>query len=137
MQKVLKIILICTAIVSMCACSSLRFPGVYKLRVQQGNFIDKKMVDQLQVGMTKRQVQFVMGSPLLKDTFSPNRWDYLFMAQRGGEVLVDKRFTVFFEQEQLSKWETDIEFKTDDKIDSNAEKEETAKDIPNKKTDKQ
>ncbi|MCR6651962.1 MAG: outer membrane protein assembly factor BamE [Cellvibrionaceae bacterium] len=52
------------------ACSYLKFPGVYRIAVQQGNIIDQKKVDQLKVGMNKRQVQFVMGSPLLTDAFS-------------------------------------------------------------------
>lgn len=124
MQKVVKTILIIFAIGSLVACSSLRFPGVYKVRVQQGNYIEKKMVDQLKVGMTRRQVQYVMGTPLLEDTFHTDRWDYLFMVKRGGDVLVDRRFTVFFNDEGLERWETDIEFKDDEEPQSSAEKEE-------------
>ncbi|MBU2984764.1 outer membrane protein assembly factor BamE [Saccharophagus degradans] len=124
MQKVVKTIVILFAIGSLVACSSFRFPGVYKVRVQQGNYIEKKMVDQLEVGMTRRQVQYVMGSPLLEDTFNTDRWDYLFMVKRGGEVLVDRRFTVYFNGDSLAKWETDIEFKDDETPQSSAEKEE-------------
>jgi len=115
-------------VASLTACSTFRFPGVYKVRVQQGNFIEKKMVDQLKIGMTPRQVQYIMGTPLIKDTFNIERWDYLFMVQRGGEVLVDKRFTVFFDESALTKWETDIEFTDNDTPDSNAEKDDTVPD---------
>ncbi len=132
MQKMIKTCLIAlsltSVVISLTACSTFRFPGVYKVRVQQGNFIEKKMVDQLKIGMTPRQVQYIMGTPLIKDTFNIERWDYLFMVQRGGEVLVDKRFTVFFDEGALTKWETDIELTDSDTPDSNAEKDDPVPD---------
>lgn len=136
MQKVAIFIFLAATIMLSSGCSSLRFPGVYKVRVQQGNFIEKKMVDQLKVGMTKRQVQYIMGTALLQDTFAPDRWDYLFMVQRGGEVLIDKRFTVYFANATLDRWETDIEFKSTDVMDSNAETEAKEDDVPDPNTDR-
>lgn len=91
------------------ACSYLKFPGVYRIAVQQGNIIDQKKVDQLKVGMTKRQVQFVMGSPLLNDAFHEDRWDYVYELRKGDDTLRDRRFTLFFEGDKLVRYEGDYE----------------------------
>jgi outer membrane protein assembly factor BamE len=91
------------------ACSYLKFPGVYRIAVQQGNIIDQKKVDQLKMGMSRRQVQFVMGSPLMNDAFHEDRWDYIYQVRRGGETLRDRRFTVFFEGDELVRYEGDYE----------------------------
>ncbi|MBC6904226.1 outer membrane protein assembly factor BamE [Saccharophagus sp. K07] len=91
------------------ACSYLKFPGVYRIAVQQGNIIDQKKVDQLKVGMTKRQVQFVMGSPLLVDTFHEDRWDYIYEVRKADDILRKRRFTVYFEEDKLVRYEGDYE----------------------------
>lgn len=54
------------------------FPGVHRLALQQGNIIDQEKLDQLEVGMTKAQAQFVMGTALISDTFDLDRWDYVY-----------------------------------------------------------
>lgn len=89
------------------ACSSLEFPWVYKISVQQGNILDQEDIDQLEIGMTKRQVQFVMGSPLLVDTFNPNRWDYYYSKLDGKGKVIKKRFTVIFEDDRYVRHEGD------------------------------
>lgn len=89
------------------ACSSLEFPWVYKISVQQGNILDQEDIDQLEIGMTKRQVQFVMGSPLLVDTFNPDRWDYYYSKLDGKGKVMKKRFTVIFEDDRYVRHEGD------------------------------
>jgi outer membrane protein assembly factor BamE len=89
-------------------CSRLSFPLVYRINVQQGNILDQKKLDQLKIGMTKRQVQFLLGSPLLVDTFNSERWDYLYSVRRGDKVLGEKRFTVFFANDALARYEGDV-----------------------------
>ena len=59
-------------------CSWLQFPSIHKVSVQQGNIVSQDMVDKLQIGMSKTQVQYILGSPLLVDTFNPTRWDYYY-----------------------------------------------------------
>ena len=59
-------------------CSWIKFPSIHKVSVQQGNIISQEMVDKLQVGMTKPQVQFILGTPLIVDTCNPTRWDYYY-----------------------------------------------------------
>ncbi|MDH5258413.1 MAG: outer membrane protein assembly factor BamE [Gammaproteobacteria bacterium] len=78
---------------------------VHRLDIQQGNIIKDEMVDQLKIGNSKRQVRFVMGSPLLTDPFHANRWDYIYTDQPGDERKVTERrqLTVYFENDRLVK----------------------------------
>lgn len=114
MQKKLRLIpfstlLALVAPLTLSGCTFVKFPGVYRIAVQQGNIIDQKKVDQLELGMNKRQVQFVMGSPLLNDIFHEDRWDYIYHLRRGDETLRDRRFTLFFENDVLVRYEGDYE----------------------------
>lgn len=96
-------------IMTVVGCSNLKFPGVYRIPVQQGNIIDQTKVDQLQIGMTKRQVQFVMGSPLINDVFHQDRWDYVYQLRRADKTLRDRRFTLYFENDALVRYDGDYE----------------------------
>lgn len=134
MKKILNIVSVLAICSSMAACSSLKFPGVYRLSILQGNYIEQDMVDQLEVGMNKDQVRFVMGTPLIEDTFNPDRWDYFFNVRLGDDTLRQYHFTVRFdEQGQLSSWEGDYEpskkTKEEDQQEAlkQAEKKEAAK----------
>jgi outer membrane protein assembly factor BamE len=80
------------------ACS---FPGVYKLDVQQGNIISQDMVNQLKPGMNKRQVRFIMGTPLLMDSFNDNRWDYFYSLKNDEDEFSQERLTLFFSEDKL------------------------------------
>ncbi|MFJ3009013.1 outer membrane protein assembly factor BamE, partial [Pseudomonas fluorescens] len=71
-------------------------PGVYKIDIQQGNVVTQDMIDQLRPGMTRRQVRFIMGNPLLTDTFHADRWDYLYSLQPGGGERQQERMSVIF-----------------------------------------
>lgn len=102
MQKACRIILVAVALASLGGCSYFQFPGVYKLEVQQGNIIEQKMVDQLKPGMTKRQVKFVLGSPLVMDTFQQDRWDYVYTVRKRGGEKKKERLTIYFEDDKLS-----------------------------------
>lgn len=96
MQK----LLVSVALITLLAgCSG--FPGVYKIDVQQGNVVTQKMVDQLRPGMTRSQVRYVLGTPLLTDTFHANRWDYLYSLQEGKGDFERKILTVLFEDDKL------------------------------------
>ncbi|MFM1896755.1 MAG: hypothetical protein RLZZ385_1829 [Pseudomonadota bacterium] len=98
-----RIALLLTGCLLLGACGGniLQFPGVYKIDIRQGNIITQDMVDQLRPGMTKRQVIFVMGTPLVADPFHQDRWDYVYNYQPGGGERVGERLTVFFENDSL------------------------------------
>jgi outer membrane protein assembly factor BamE len=94
------------------ACSSLpipQFPGVYKIPIAQGNIITQEMIDKLEPGMTRRQVIFVMGTPLVRDPYNQDRWDYVFNFQPGGGERGQERVTLYFENELLSRLVGDFE----------------------------
>ncbi|MBA1275295.1 outer membrane protein assembly factor BamE [Stutzerimonas azotifigens] len=80
-------------LVALAGCS---FPGVYKVDIQQGNVVTQDMIDQLRPGMTRRQVRFIMGSPLITDTFHANRWDYVYSIQPGGSRRQQERMSLIF-----------------------------------------
>lgn len=85
-------------------CSSVKsiLPSVYKIDIDQGNIITQEMIDQLEPGMTERQVRFAMGTPLLIDVFHQNRWDYIYTEIPGvGGPKTRKRISLFFEEKKL------------------------------------
>lgn len=63
---------------SISGCSKSKLLTVYKIDIQQGNAVDPEKVEQLEIGMTKEQVEFLLGTPLLTDVFHPERWDYVY-----------------------------------------------------------
>lgn len=76
-------------------------PGVYTLDIQQGNIIDQEIIDQLRPGMNKRQVLYVMGSPMLIDPFQQQRWDYVFSEQLAGGSRLQKKISLIFDDDNL------------------------------------
>ncbi len=90
-------------------CNKEKIPGVYRIDIQQGNDVNQEMISKLKPGMTKSQVSYIMGTPLLIDTFHPNRWDYIFSFHPGNGQREQRRVTLFFdEQEKLSHLDGDI-----------------------------
>ena len=83
------------------ACSFVGFPGVYKIDVEQGNIVTQEMADQLKPGMSRRQVRFILGTPLVEDTFNQDRWDYPYAKRNGQTVLDDSLLTVVFDGDAL------------------------------------
>ena len=100
-------LLLSTALIAGCANSTdggsklISFPGAYKIDIQQGNVITQSMIDQLKPGMTRTQVQYIMGTPLLQDTFGRNRWDYLYSNQPGDKPREQRTVTLYFHNDRL------------------------------------
>lgn len=79
---------------------------VYRPNIQQGNLLKTEDVDQVTVGMTRSQVRYLLGTPMLADTFDPQRWDYLYTFRRGRESRMDRaHFIVRFDGDKVSKIE--------------------------------
>lgn len=87
---------------TLSACSSLGFPGVYKIDVEQGNIVEQSMVDQLEPGMSRRQVRFILGTPLVEDPFNQNRWDYAYVMRNGEKLIRKTQMRVYFDGDALS-----------------------------------
>lgn len=101
-------IILLVLIISLAACSTLRFPGVHRITVQQGNVITQQMIDKLKPGMTQSQVRFVLGNPVVDDSLDAARWDYIYsIAIRGGEP-IRKILTLYFVDERLSHFSGDF-----------------------------
>jgi len=83
-------------------------PFVYRMTVQQGNIITEEMVDRLQLGMTKGQVLYLLGTPVLTDIFHVDRWDYTYTIRRGHQEMEAKRLTLFFRDDELVQITGDI-----------------------------
>jgi len=99
-----------TLLTTLTSCSTVlsNLPGVYSLEIQQGNIIDQTMVNQLRPNMSKRQVLYIMGSPMLVDVFHQKRWDYIYSDKGADEDKAQKRISLFFENDQLSAIQGDI-----------------------------
>lgn len=80
----------------------------YRIDIQQGNFVSQEMVAQLKRGMTKEQVRFVLGTPLVTDIFHAERWDYVYLLDRPGQPRVQRRLAVFFADDRLARVEGDV-----------------------------
>lgn len=85
-------------------------PGVHvrKIDIQQGNAITPEMLSKLRLGMTRSQVRFALGTPLLVDPFRTDRWDYVYSFETGGRVVERRHVTVIFEAERLKRVEGDV-----------------------------
>ncbi len=94
--------LLASAISLTSACGSFGFPGVYRIEIEQGNIVTQEMVDQLKPGMTRRQVRYILGTPLVEDSFNQARWDYVYTIRKGPDTLAQKRLSIFFEGDELS-----------------------------------
>jgi outer membrane protein assembly factor BamE len=79
---------------------------VYRVNIQQGNFLEAKTIDQVAVGMTRSQVRFLLGTPMIADSFHPERWDYLYYYKDGKSQKVERRLVVvFFADEKVTRIE--------------------------------
>ncbi|WP_347249417.1 outer membrane protein assembly factor BamE [Zoogloea sp.] len=96
-------------VAALAGCSTASdFFKPYRIDVRQGNFVSQDMVAQLKPGMSREQVRFVLGAPLLVDVFHSDRWDYVYRFQPGKGRLQERRLTVIFENGSLARLEGDV-----------------------------
>ena len=89
-------------IVLTAGCESL-LPSFYSVPVRQGNYLDQAMVGQLRPGMTRQQVQRIMGTPLVADPFHQNRWDYYYSYRKDGKQVEQRHVALFFTGDTLDR----------------------------------
>jgi len=95
--------LLCAGALFLSAC-------VYKIDIQQGNLLKDSDIDRVQVGMTRSQVQFLLGTPMVADSFHRDRWDYAYYFRHGRSREVQHRWViVYFENERVAKIEKNVE----------------------------
>jgi outer membrane protein assembly factor BamE len=79
----------------------------YKLDIQQGNFVTQDMIAKLQLGMTRSQVRFALGTPLIVDPFHNDRWDYVYRYMKAGTLTEQRRLKVHFSNDKLARVDGD------------------------------
>ena len=84
-------------------------PFVYKIDVQQGNYVTQDTAARLKKGMSKAEVRQILGTPLLSDIFHANRWDYYFSNVKGHKAEDRTRFTVFFQDDKVVSFSGDVQ----------------------------
>lgn len=105
------LVAIAVLLLASCGSAGLPIPNIkpYRMEIQQGNFVSQDMVSQLKPGMTKDQVRFVLGTPLITDSFHADRWDYVYRRQRVNSTeLEHRRIAVFFEDGKLKRVDGDV-----------------------------
>jgi outer membrane protein assembly factor BamE len=93
---------------TLAACSVPQLITPYRMEIQQGNYVSQEMVSQLRPGMTREQVRFVLGTPLLTDIFHADRWDYVFYRDPSGGAREQRKLTVIFVDGRLARVEGDV-----------------------------
>lgn len=104
-------VLIASLALVAAACSSVpRIPGItpYKMDIQQGNFVSQELVAQLKPGMTREQVRFLLGTPLVADIFHANRWDYVYWREAPDGKREQRRVALFFADDRLERIAGDV-----------------------------
>ena len=100
--------LIFTRLSVLGAFAALASGCVYRMDIQQGNYLEGKTVDQLQVGMTRSQVRYLLGTPMVPDLFDKDRWDYLYYFQRGRLKRPEQRHVVvYFKEDKVASFDRD------------------------------
>lgn len=102
------------ALLPLAACSNVQMPDVasaitpYRIDIRQGNYITQDMVAQLKPGMSRDQVRFILGTPLVADIFHADRWDYIYSFKPGRGETQLRRFAVFFVDHKLARVAGDV-----------------------------
>lgn len=105
---VMRHIILILALLSASCSSSLPSIKPYKMDIQQGNVVTSKMMLQLRPGMTKSQVRFIMGTPLIQDSFHKDRWDYFYQMRKDGKIIEQRRVILEFDQDALLRVRGDV-----------------------------
>ena len=108
MRIMLATIVCASVVLAGCSFKRPRLPRVHKLTVQQGNVINQDMIDKLRPGMTRSQVAFVMGEPVVRNSFNDDRWDYVYTIELPGVYSTTRTVSLFFVDEQLAYFTGDL-----------------------------
>lgn len=110
MRSYLAAALVATGLVAGCSFDSV--VGVvdpYRIDIRQGNYVDQEMLSQLRRGMSRDQVRYVLGSPLVVDMFRNDRWDYVYSLRSGRSEAQQRVISLYFEGDVLDRLEGDVE----------------------------
>jgi outer membrane protein assembly factor BamE len=77
--------------------------SLYKMDIRQGNFVTAEMREKLKLGMSRQQVRYVLGTPMVSDAFHSNRWDYVYLLEHRGKLVEEQRLTLYFDGDSLAR----------------------------------
>lgn len=102
--------LILAAALVLSGCSTKLVPAItpHKMDIQQGNHVSPEALAKIKPGMTKSQVRFALGTPLVNDPFHANRWDYIYRLQKRGRLVEEHKATLIFDGDILARIDSDI-----------------------------
>lgn len=104
----MKVLRLFPLVLALAACSSVNVPlSPYRIDVQQGNALEQESVDKLKPGLSRSQVRFLLGTPLVVDPFRGNRWDYVYNYRKGGKLTEERRLVLFFNGDVLARIEAE------------------------------
>jgi outer membrane protein assembly factor BamE len=99
---------VCSIVLAALLVSACNLLSPYRADIQQGNVVTQEMIAKLQPGMTRSQVRFALGTPLVMDPFRQDRWDYVYLLTKQGEVKERRRVVVVFKGDKLVGFEGDV-----------------------------
>jgi outer membrane protein assembly factor BamE len=108
MRIMLATVVCASVVLAGCSFKRPRLPRVHKLTVQQGNVLTQDMIDKLRPGMNRSQVAFVMGEPVVRNSFNDDRWDYVYTIELPGVYSTTRTVSLFFVDEQLAYFTGDL-----------------------------
>ena len=103
-------------------------PGIYRIDIRQGNVIDSETLDRIEIGMERRKVRFILGTPLLVDPFNQDRWDYFHSLRQGSGEEATQRVTLHFADDRLARIERRLQ--TEGTADAPVERTRTLVKVP-------
>ena len=107
MQRLRALILIAVLLTVVSGC-------VFRASISQGNLIEQDDIDQIEVGMTRSQIRFLLGTPMIDDPFYKDRWDYIYYLKPGRRDTVAKRWvSVMFADDKVTEFRQDLDLDPD------------------------
>src|ERR1019366_2215694 len=87
----------------LASCNTVPLLTPYKMDIRQGNFVTPEMREKLKLGMSRQQVRYVLGTPMITDAFHGNRWDYVYRLEQGGKMVKKQNLTLYFEGDNRAR----------------------------------
>ena len=105
------LLLVVVLLPALAGCGVPRIPGItpFKPEIQQGNYVSQEMISQVKPGMSREQVRFILGTPMVTDIFHTDRWDYVYWREAESGKREERRVALFFVDGKLDRMQGDAQ----------------------------